>query len=136
MAQTLTLARPARNLRPYLWLALPLLVLATLFFYPLLLIAEQALRDASGNLSLETFWQVIDSKRFIGALLNTLQIAVFATLGCTVLGSVLTLILVFIPFPEANWWAGSLILLLRCRPFLSLSHSPLFTARRGCSTAP
>ena len=42
MAQTLTLARPARNLRPYLWLALPLLVLATLFFYPLLLIAEQA----------------------------------------------------------------------------------------------
>ena len=82
MAQTLTLARPARNLRPYLWLALPLLVLATLFFYPLLLIAEQALRDASGNLSLETFWQVIDSKRFIGALLNTLQIAVFATLGC------------------------------------------------------
>lgn len=71
MAQTLTLARPARNLRPYLWLALPLLVLATLFFYPLLLIAEQALRDASGNLSLETFWQVIDSKRFIGALLNT-----------------------------------------------------------------
>ncbi|PLN74145.1 2-aminoethylphosphonate ABC transporter permease, partial [Klebsiella pneumoniae] len=53
MAQTLTLARPARNLRPYLWLALPLLVLATLFFYPLLLIAEQALRDASGNLSLE-----------------------------------------------------------------------------------
>ncbi|HBU0426732.1 TPA: 2-aminoethylphosphonate ABC transporter permease, partial [Klebsiella pneumoniae] len=99
MAQTLTLARPARNLRPYLWLALPLLVLATLFFYPLLLIADQALRDASGNLSLETFWQVIDSKRFIGALLNTLQIAVFATLGCLVLGSVLALILVFIPFP-------------------------------------
>lgn len=65
MAQTLTLARPARNLRPYLWLALPLLVLATLFFYPLLLIAEQALRDASGNLSLETFWQVIDSNALL-----------------------------------------------------------------------
>lgn len=137
MAQTLTLARPARNLRPYLWLALPLLVLATLFFYPLLLIAEQALRDASGNLSLETFWQVIDSKRFIGALLNTLQIAVFATLGCLVLGSVLALILVFIPFHRSSQLVGgSLILLLRCRPFLSLSHSPLFTARRGCSTAP
>lgn len=71
-------------------------------FYPLLLIADQALRDASGNLSLETFWQVIDSKRFIGALLNTLQIAVFATLGCLVLGSVLALILVFIPFPGSQ----------------------------------
>ena len=111
MAQTLTLARPARNLRPYLWLALPLLVLATLFFYPLLLIAEQALRDASGNLSLETFWQVIDSKRFIGALLNTLQIAVFATLGCLVLGSVLALILVFIPFPGSQLLNGTLMAL-------------------------
>jgi 2-aminoethylphosphonate transport system permease protein len=55
---------------------LPLLVLATLFFYPLLLIAEQALRDTSGHLGLETFWQVMESRRFIGALLNTLQIAV------------------------------------------------------------
>ena len=64
MAQTLTLRVRRETLRPYLWLALPLLVLATLFFYPLLLIAEQALRDASGNLSLETFWQVIDSKTF------------------------------------------------------------------------
>lgn len=54
------------------------------------------------HMSLETFWQVIDSKRFIGALLNTLQIAVFATLGCLVLGSVLALILVFIPFPGSQ----------------------------------
>ncbi len=56
MAQTLTLARPARNLRPYLWLACRCWCWRRLFFYPLLLIAEQALRDASGNLSLETFW--------------------------------------------------------------------------------
>ncbi|MFK3705799.1 2-aminoethylphosphonate transport system permease protein [Raoultella sp. BIGb0138] len=102
MSQMLTLSRPAFSLRPFLWLLLPLLVLASLFFYPLLLIAEQALRDASGHLSPETFWRVIDSRRFISALLNTLHIAVFATLGCLVLGSVLALILVFIPFPGSQ----------------------------------
>lgn len=103
MSQTLTLVRSPLNLRPFLWLLLPLLVLATLFFYPLLLIAEQALRDASGHLSLGTFWQVVESRRFINALFNTLQIAVFATLGCLLLGSVLALILVFIPFPGSQF---------------------------------
>ncbi|MDI8312459.1 hypothetical protein MJI13_13445, partial [Salmonella enterica subsp. enterica serovar Anatum] len=42
----LPLEKPALNLRPLLWLLLPLLVLATLFFWPLSLIAEQALRGA------------------------------------------------------------------------------------------
>ena len=98
MSQILTLPRRSVQLRPLLWL----LVLATLFFYPLLLIGEQALRDASGHLSLETFWQVVGSRRFINALLNTMQIAVFATLGCLLLGSILALILVFIPFPGSQ----------------------------------
>ena len=102
MSQILTLPRRSVQLRPLLWLLPPLLVLATLFFYPLLLIGEQALRDASGHLSLETFWQVVGSRRFINALLNTMQIAIFATLGCLLLGSVLALILVFIPFPGSQ----------------------------------
>ncbi|HBC7360219.1 TPA: 2-aminoethylphosphonate ABC transporter permease subunit [Klebsiella oxytoca] len=102
MSQILTLPRRSVQLRPLLWLLPPLMVLATLFFYPLLLIGEQALRDASGHLSLETFWQVVGSRRFINALLNTMQIAVFATLGCLLLGSVLALILVFIPFPGSQ----------------------------------
>ncbi|HAT1680959.1 TPA: 2-aminoethylphosphonate ABC transporter permease subunit [Klebsiella oxytoca] len=102
MSQILTLPRRSVQLRPLLWLLPPLLVLATLFFYPLLLIGEQALRDASGHLSLETFWQVVGSRCFINALLNTMQIAIFATLGCLLLGSVLALILVFIPFPGSQ----------------------------------
>ncbi|MCP6588325.1 2-aminoethylphosphonate ABC transporter permease, partial [Klebsiella pneumoniae] len=44
----------------------------------------------------------MESRRFIGALLNTLQIAVFATLGCLVLGSLMAVILVFIPFPGSQ----------------------------------
>ena len=41
-----------------------------IFFYPLLLIGEQALRDTEGHLGLETFWQVVESRRFLSALLN------------------------------------------------------------------
>ena len=102
MSQILTLPRRSVQLRPLLWLLPPLMVLATLFFYPLLLIGEQALRDTEGHLSLETFWQVVESRRFLSALLNTLQIAVIATSGCLLLGSVLALILVFIPFPGSQ----------------------------------
>ena len=102
MSLSFTLDKPARRLRPLLWLLLPLFVLATLLFWPLSLIVDQALRDTSGQLGLETFWQVVDSKRFVGALLNTLQIAFFATAGCLLLGSVMSLILVFIPFPGSE----------------------------------
>lgn len=102
MSQILTLPRRSVHLRPLLWLLPPLLVLATLFFYPLLLIGEQALRDTEGHLGLETFWQVVESRRFLSALLNTLQIAVIATSGCLLLGSVLALILVFTPFPGSQ----------------------------------
>ena len=102
MSQILTLPRRSVHLRPLLWLLPPLLVLAPLFFYPLLLIGEQALRDTEGHLGLETFWQVVESRRFLSALLNTLQIAVIATSGCLLLGSVLALILVFIPFPGSQ----------------------------------
>ncbi|EHG3457715.1 2-aminoethylphosphonate ABC transporter permease subunit [Salmonella enterica subsp. enterica serovar Moero] len=102
MSLILPLEKSALNLRPLLWLLLPLLVLATLFFWPLSLIVEQALRGANGEIGLETFRQVVDSKRFVGALLNTLQIAFFATAGCLLLGSVMSLILVFIPFPGSE----------------------------------
>ncbi|WP_433669284.1 2-aminoethylphosphonate ABC transporter permease subunit [Klebsiella michiganensis] len=102
MSQILTFPRRSVHLRPLLWLLPPLLVLATLFFYPLLLIGEQALRDTEGHLGLETFWQVVESRRFLSALFNTLQIAVIATSGCLLLGSVLALILVFIPFPGSQ----------------------------------
>ncbi|WGE30725.1 2-aminoethylphosphonate ABC transporter permease subunit [Edwardsiella tarda] len=102
MQLSMNWAKPALTQRPALWLLPPLLVLLTLFCYPLLLIGEQALRDGAGQLSLETFWQVLASKRFIAALFNTLTIALCATAGCLLLGSVLALILVFIPFPASG----------------------------------
>ncbi|MEA0983789.1 2-aminoethylphosphonate ABC transporter permease, partial [Salmonella enterica subsp. enterica serovar Enteritidis] len=46
MSLILPLEKPALNLRPLLWLLLPLLVLATLFFRPLSLIGDAARRGA------------------------------------------------------------------------------------------
>lgn len=84
-----TLIHPALRLRlpRRLWILLPLLVLATLFFYPLALIVKQAFTDDQGLFSAAALQQVFESRRFVGALLNTLQIALLATLGCLVLGT-------------------------------------------------
>ncbi|WP_408641431.1 2-aminoethylphosphonate ABC transporter permease subunit [Shimwellia pseudoproteus] len=100
MSQVFTL--PGRLRLPGGWLALPLLVLAVLFFYPLLLIAGQALHDPAGALSFASVEQVLGSRRFGHGLLNTVQIALCATVGCLVLGTLLSLILVFIPFPGSG----------------------------------
>ncbi|HHE6469667.1 TPA: 2-aminoethylphosphonate ABC transporter permease subunit [Providencia rettgeri] len=91
------------KIKPIYWILPPLLVLVTLFFYPLLLIAQQALQNEAGKWGLDAFWQLIESKRFINGLWNTLYIAILATLGCLVIGSVLSLILVFIPFPGSRF---------------------------------
>lgn len=81
----------------------PLLVIAVLFFYPLLLIVQQALQDNSGHFAFTAFWQVLQSRRFVSALLNTVQIALCTTLGCLVLGAVMSFILVFIPFKGSRF---------------------------------
>ncbi|WP_413987843.1 2-aminoethylphosphonate ABC transporter permease subunit [Labrys okinawensis] len=82
-----------------LWIVPPAIVLAILFFYPLALIARQAFLDESGLLNVQQFLDVLGSRFFLSALLNTIEIAVSATAGCLVLGLVLGLILAFVPFP-------------------------------------
>lgn len=98
MALTQCLEKRAVMPRRWMWIAPPLLVLIILFFYPLMLLTEQAIRTTDGGWGLETFRQVVGSRRFSSALINTLQIAVSATLGCLLLGSIMSVILVFIPF--------------------------------------
>lgn len=92
-------ARRARMRLGGLWIAPPALVLAILFFYPLALIARQAFLDQSGVFGLQPFLDVLGSRFFLNALINTVEIAVLATAGCLALGLVLALILAFVPFP-------------------------------------
>ncbi|GLS19101.1 2-aminoethylphosphonate ABC transporter permease [Labrys miyagiensis] len=82
-----------------LWIVPPAIILAILFFYPLALIARQAFLDESGLFNIQQFFDVLGSRFFLSALINTIEIAVSATAGCLILGLMLGLILAFVPFP-------------------------------------
>jgi 2-aminoethylphosphonate transport system permease protein len=99
-----------------LWVAPPLIVLALLFLYPLALIARAALADDSGALNFAAALDVLNSRAFLNALLNTAEIALASTAGCTALGLTLALILAFAPFPGAGF-----------------AHMPAAGARRSAS---
>ena len=94
----------ALNLGP-LWIVPPSLLLALFFLYPLALIIRTAVSDEAGALALGQIWQVLQSRYFLNALLNTVEIAVAATACCIVLGFVIALILSFVPFPGARFVA-------------------------------
>ena len=101
----LALALPGQASAPSrsAWILPPLLILAALFFFPLALIARQALGGAEGGaLSLNHFATVLTSKMFVDGLRNTLTIALSATAGCLVLGFVLSVFIAFTPFPGAT----------------------------------
>jgi 2-aminoethylphosphonate transport system permease protein len=88
-----------------LWVAPPLIVLALLFLYPLALIARAALADDSGALNFAAALDVLNSRAFLNALLNTAEIGLASTAGCMALGLTLALILAFAPFPGAGFVA-------------------------------
>jgi len=85
-----------------LWIVPPAALLALLFFYPLVLIVQQAFTDDSGMANVAEFVRVLHARFFINALLNTITISVAATAGCLIVGLVLGLILAFVPFPGSG----------------------------------
>lgn len=84
------------------WIVPPLAVLMLLFFYPLALIARQALEGDQHVLSLANFAGVLRSGLFLSGLYHTVVIALAASSGCLVLGFVFSLIIAFVPFPGAR----------------------------------
>ncbi|MGL4968244.1 MAG: 2-aminoethylphosphonate ABC transporter permease subunit [Inquilinus sp.] len=93
---------PALPAAKALWVAPPLLLVALLFAYPLALILRQALVGDGDAASLVNFAQVIGTRAFRNALLNTVEIAVAATAGCLLAGLALALLLSFVPFPGSG----------------------------------
>jgi 2-aminoethylphosphonate transport system permease protein len=93
----LALRRPTPR-ASWFWVVPPLAVIGVLFFYPLILIARQGLTDGKTAITLEHFANVLRTRQFHSALLNTIEIAVTSSAGCLVLGFVIALILAFVPF--------------------------------------
>jgi 2-aminoethylphosphonate transport system permease protein len=87
---------------PGAWVAPPVLILGILFFYPLTLIARQALSGGGAALSLDHVGAVVRTNLFQVALWHTIEIAVASSAGCLLLGFVIALILAFVPFPGAR----------------------------------
>lgn len=94
-------ARPRPTPRRPPWVIPPLAILAGCFFYPLALIAGQAIGGDDGVATAGHFIDVLGSTAFQNALGHTLMIAVSASAGCLALGLVLAVILTFVPFPGA-----------------------------------
>lgn len=111
----------------WMWLLLPLLVLAGIFFYPLFFIVKQSFTGESGQLEIAPYVAMLSSSLFQGALLRTVQIAVLSTIGCLALGFVLALIMSFVPFPGARVIGGFIDTILAFPSFLiALSFTFLY----------
>jgi 2-aminoethylphosphonate transport system permease protein len=82
-----------------LWIAPPLVVLATLFFYPLALILGQSFTAENNAFAPGAYPAVLGGLLFQNALFHTIEIALMATTGCVVLGFTLAVVLSFVPFP-------------------------------------
>ncbi|HET9764968.1 MAG TPA: 2-aminoethylphosphonate ABC transporter permease subunit [Casimicrobiaceae bacterium] len=110
-----------------LWLLVPVVVLAGIFFYPLFFIVKQSLTGDAGPATLAHYAALVSSTLFKDALLRTIQIAVASTLGCLVLGFVLALIVSFVPFPGARVVSGFIDTILAFPSFLiALSFTFLY----------
>ncbi|MGH8713951.1 MAG: 2-aminoethylphosphonate ABC transporter permease subunit [Casimicrobiaceae bacterium] len=110
-----------------LWLLVPLLVLAGIFFYPLFFIVKQSLTGDAGPATFAHYAALMSSTLFKDALLRTVQIAVASTIGCLVLGFVLALIVSFVPFPGARVVSGFIDTILAFPSFLiALSFTFLY----------
>jgi 2-aminoethylphosphonate transport system permease protein len=102
MAEAAALAvRPAAAAPRGAWIVPPLMVLGVLFFYPLALIARQALTGGGDVFAFDHIAAVMRTSLFQAAVWHTIEIAVASSAGCLVLGFVIALALAFVPFPGA-----------------------------------
>ncbi|MGW1834968.1 2-aminoethylphosphonate ABC transporter permease subunit [Streptomyces sp. NPDC002067] len=91
--------RPARRSGAALRALPPVAALALVFLHPLALVVWQSFSPEDGGRSTAPYAQVLAEASFRDALVTTVGIAAGATTGAVVLGSVLALIIAFVPFP-------------------------------------
>ncbi len=105
MAEAVLAAPRPRGGSAGFWVIPPLLLLALLFFYPLVLIGREALGGDGQVPGLKHFTDVLGSRMFRDALWHTVVIAALSTAGCLVVGFVLSVLLAFTPFPGSKMLA-------------------------------
>lgn len=101
-----TADKPRRS-AAWLWSTPPILLLGAAFLYPLYLVVKQAIEgsppDPSNPFKVTTsFSDTLEDPGTRTVIKNTIEMAVYSTAGCLVLGFVLALIIAFVPFPGAR----------------------------------
>ncbi|MFD7155883.1 2-aminoethylphosphonate ABC transporter permease subunit [Kribbella sp. NPDC059898] len=109
LGTALVVDRGRRRDGKWLWVLPPLLVIAVLVVYPLVLVAVE---------SLPAWGTVVGSAEFRDALVRTVQIAVGSTIGCLIVGTFLAVVISFVPFPGARVVAGLVDTMLALPSFL------------------
>jgi 2-aminoethylphosphonate transport system permease protein len=100
-------ATKPRRSTAWLWSTPPVLLLAAAFLYPLYLVVKQAVEgsppDPSNPFKVTTsFSDTLKDPGTRTVIKNTIEMAVYSTAGCLVLGFLLALIIAFVPFPGAK----------------------------------
>lgn len=119
LAEPTTSAPPPSNQAPrrlgaLVWALPPLAVIAVIAVYPLIrMLAESA--DGQGQ---STWGAVLSSEAFVRALTTTAWIAIASTVGCVVLGTFLSVVLAFVPFPGSRLVARMIDTVLALPSFL------------------
>jgi 2-aminoethylphosphonate transport system permease protein len=109
LTTSIAVSNQKRSDKRSLWLLPPLLLIAVLVIYPLVLVAEE---------SIGSWGTVIGSSEFRDALVRTVQIAVCSTIGCLLVGTFLAVVISFVPFPGARIVAGLVDTMLALPSFL------------------
>ncbi|MDF0529284.1 2-aminoethylphosphonate ABC transporter permease subunit [Tsukamurella sp. 8F] len=94
-------ARSPRN-AAWLWVLPPVVVIAALVVYPLAHVVVRTFQDkAERPAGFATWWATLTDAAVLRALWTTVEVATLSTLGCVVTGTLLALVLAFVPFPGA-----------------------------------
>ncbi|GAA1587943.1 2-aminoethylphosphonate ABC transporter permease subunit [Kribbella hippodromi] len=120
LGSTVVMSNDKRRDARWLWVLPPLVLIAVLVVYPLVLVAIE---------SVPAWGDVIGSSEFQDALLRTVQIAVSSTIGCLLVGTFLAVVISFVPFPGARLVAGLVDTMLALPSFLvALSFTFIYGA--------
>nr|WP_079063846.1 2-aminoethylphosphonate ABC transporter permease subunit [Streptomyces sp. NRRL F-4489] len=102
-----------------MWALPPVAALATVFLYPLVLVAAQSLTpEDGGGPTTAPYTEVLTTAAFQDALVTTVLIAAGATVGALLLGLFLSLVIAFVPFPGGRALARFIDLFLAFPSFL------------------
>ncbi|WP_438944047.1 2-aminoethylphosphonate ABC transporter permease subunit [Nocardia blacklockiae] len=90
-----------RDWRPIAWSLPPVLIVVAVAVYPILRVLAASTETPTGR-GTAVWSQVLGSRAFRDALWRTVSIAVCSTTGCLVLGTLLAVVLAFVPFPGSG----------------------------------